>query len=165
MAPDGASEATPQSGPLSHIDISVGDSTESIRFYETLLTGLGFTRRSFDLPGFTGNQPQRACWSISYVQGGRFEIELRPAHREKKHRRYDRYEPGPHHIAFRAQSRRMVDEVHAQMLAIDATVLDAPSDYSNQPGYSDGYYAAFFADPDGFKLEVVHLPANETAAQ
>ena len=27
-------------------------------------------------------------------------------------------------------------------------------------GYSAGYYAAFFADPDGVKLEVVHLPGS-----
>ena len=26
--------------------------------------------------------------------------------------------------------------------------------------YGDGYYAAFFADPDGLKLEVVYHPPN-----
>jgi len=43
------------------------------------------------------------------------------------------------------------------MLAAGATVLDPPADYGGQPGYGEGYYAAFFADPDGVKLEVVYL--------
>jgi len=38
---------------------------------------------------------------------------------------------------------------------IGATILDAPAEYD----YTPGYYAVFFADPDGLKLEVVHEPA------
>ena len=44
------------------------------------------------------------------------------------------------------------------MLEVDATILDPPIDYSGQTGYGDGYFAAFFADPDGLKLDVVHVP-------
>ena len=33
-------------------------------------------------------------------------------------------------------------------------VTDPPREYD----YVPGYYAAFFTDPDGLKLEVVHLP-------
>ena len=44
------------------------------------------------------------------------------------------------------------------MLAVGAVVLDAPADYSGQAGYDEGYFAAFFEDPDGVKLEVVYLP-------
>jgi catechol 2,3-dioxygenase-like lactoylglutathione lyase family enzyme len=33
------------------------------------------------------------------------------------------------------------------------TILDAPAEY---PQYGTGYYAVFFADPDGLKLEYVH---------
>ena len=44
------------------------------------------------------------------------------------------------------------------MLAAGATVLDAPADYTGQRGYSRGYYAAFYADPDGIKIEVAHIP-------
>ncbi len=148
----------PRSGTISHIDISVGYPELSIPFYEALLTQLGFTRMTTDHPGFSGANPSRAWWSITYSDGGRFGIEVRPAHREKRDQRYDRYRPGPHHIAFHAESRRMVDAVHNAMTRIDAVVLDPPMDYSGQSGYSDGYYAVFFADPDGVKLEVVHLP-------
>ena len=34
-----------------------------------------------------------------------------------------------------------------------ATILDAPAEY---PQYGAGYYAVFFADPDGLKLEYCH---------
>jgi len=34
-------------------------------------------------------------------------------------------------------------------------ILDAPAEY---PEYAPGYYAVFFADPDGLKLEFVHTP-------
>jgi hypothetical protein len=39
-------------------------------------------------------------------------------------------------------------------------VLDPPTDYSGQRGYGDDYYAAFYGDPDGVKLEVVSLPGT-----
>ncbi len=41
------------------------------------------------------------------------------------------------------------------LIEISATVLDPPADY---PAYGNGYYAVFFADPDGIKLEFVYLP-------
>ena len=46
------------------------------------------------------------------------------------------------------------------MQAAQARVLDPPTDYGGQPAYSKGYYAAFFADPDGIKLEVVFEPLS-----
>ncbi len=146
------------SGMLSHIDISVGYPERSIPFYQTLLTGLGYKRVDTDHPGFTGEHPARAWWSLRYADGGHFGIEVRPAHSDKRNRRYDRYEPGPHHLAFHADNRQMVDDIHLAMLQTGANVLDPPTDYSGQRGYSEGYYAVFFADPDGVKLEVVHLP-------
>ena len=35
------------------------------------------------------------------------------------------------------------------------TILDPPQEYA----YTPGYYAVFFADPDGMKLELVHIPS------
>ncbi len=152
----------PTPGTISHIDISVGSPHKSIPFYETLLTGLGFKRMKSSHPGFAGPDPSRAWWSIDYADGGSFGIEVRPAAEDLKHIRYDRYRPGPHHIAFHAQSTRMVNEVHEAMVQIGADVMDPPADYSGQAGYSEGYYAAFFADPDGVKLEVVYLPPKRS---
>ncbi len=148
----------PSSGTLSHIDISVGSPEKSIPFYNVLLSGLGYKRMETDHPGFAGPNPSRAWWSIRYSDGGRFGIEIRPAHENKRDRRYDRYEPGPHHLAFHAESPEAIDQIFRAMQGIGAEILDAPTDYSGQAGYSEGYYAAFFSDPDGVKLEIVYLP-------
>src|SRR5262245_38129254 len=110
------------------------------------------------MPEWQGPNPERASWGLKYPNGARFGIEVRPARRESRDQKYDRYEPGPHHLAFHADSRETVERVHRAMLAVGATVLDPPVDYGGQPGYAEGYFAAFYADPDGVKLEVVFLP-------
>ena len=48
-----------------------------------------------------------------------------------------------------------VDALYALLQSIGADILDAPAEY---PQYGAGYYAVFFADPDGLKLEYVHKP-------
>ena len=35
-----------------------------------------------------------------------------------------------------------------------ATIESGPEEY----GYTPGYYAVFFYDPDGIKLEIAHIP-------
>ena len=56
-------------GPLSHLDLSVGDPERSIPFYAALLEALGFTRWSSEEPGWTGEQPRRAAWFIRNADG------------------------------------------------------------------------------------------------
>jgi glyoxylase I family protein len=75
-------------------------------------------------------------------------------------RAHDRYSCGLHHLAWVAQSRDDVDRLHELLVVIGATVLDPPADY---PQYREGYYALFFADPDGLKLEFVHTPVPSSA--
>jgi catechol 2,3-dioxygenase-like lactoylglutathione lyase family enzyme len=79
-------------------------------------------------------------------------IDIHSAHRATPH---DRYAPGLHHLALHAESREQVDSAHERLLELGATVLDPPAVYEG-PAYGPDYYAAFFADPDGLKLEVVH---------
>jgi glyoxylase I family protein len=45
--------------------------------------------------------------------------------------------------------------LHRLLIEIGAKVLDPPADY---PASGNGYYAVFFADRDGIKLEFVYLP-------
>lgn len=148
----------PITGPLAHVDISAGHPERSIPFYAALLEALGYRRWDVPAPDWQGERPRRASWSIRGPGGAVFGVEVRPARPESRDRRYDRYEPGPHHIAFHAASREVVDRVHEALRAAGAEVLDPPEDYSGRFGYSDGYYAAFYADPDGVKLEVAHIP-------
>jgi len=146
-------------GSLNHIDISVGYPDRSIPFYAAFLEALGYRRRDIDDPQWSGPSPRRATWSIALPEGA-FAIELRPARLESRDRAYDRYAPGPHHMAFSAADRAAVQRVHDAVCAIGATVLDPPTDYSGRHGYSNGYFAFFVADPDGQKLEVAHVPRD-----
>ena len=148
----------PLTGPLAHIDISVGYPERSIPFYAAFFEALGYRRWRVAMPEWQEPGATRATWGVRYPDGARFDVEVRPARPESRDRRYDRYEPGPHHLAFHAQSREVVDRVHAAMLAAGATILDPPVDYTGQAGYDDGYYAVFFEDPDGVKLEVAYIP-------
>lgn len=148
----------PITGALNHIDISVGYPERSIPFYDAFFRALGYQRWQGEEPEWQGPNPSRATWAIRLPGGSVFGVEVRPARRESRDRRYDRYAPGPHHLAFHAASRETVDRVHERMVEAGAVVLDPPTDYSGRVGYTQGYYAAFFADPDDLKLEVVHVP-------
>jgi glyoxylase I family protein len=148
-----------ETGGLNHIDISVGYPERSIPFYDAFFTALGYRRWRLD-GDWAGEHPQRATWSIELAGGSHFGVEVRPARADSRDRKYDRYEPGPHHLAFNAASKDVVDRVHDAMVAVEARVLDPPFDYGGQRGYSDGYYAVFFADPDNLKLEVAHIPGG-----
>jgi glyoxylase I family protein len=134
-------------GSLSHVDLTVADLKSSVEFYDRVLGRLGYRR----LDDAGAGAP---CWGISDAGGGFFTIALKPARPESETIRHDRYSPGLHHLAFHADSREDVDAFYGFLLDIGATVLDAPAEYD----YTPGYYAVFFADPDGIKLEVVFEP-------
>ena len=67
---------------------------------------------------------------------------------------YDRYSVGLHHLAFEAESREAVDERLAWARAQELEIENEPQEWH----YVPGYYAGFFHDPDGIKLEVVYVP-------
>jgi catechol 2,3-dioxygenase-like lactoylglutathione lyase family enzyme len=82
-------------------------------------------------------------------------LGLRDAETRYREERAERARPGLHHLALKARDRATVDELHAHLVSAGHTVLDPPAFY---PQYGTPYYALFFADPDGTKLEVVHFP-------
>ena len=57
-------------------------------------------------------------------------------------------------ICWSAPSRAAVDALAQELGDHGFDILHAPADYP----YAPGYYAVFFADPDGMKLELVHNP-------
>ena len=135
-------------GSPSHIDLTVAELALSVPFYDKILARLGYER----LKEAGAGAP---CWGVCDVSGGVFSIALKPAGSSSAARLHDRYAPGLHHLAFHADSRADIDSFHEFVREIGATVLDAPAEYD----YTPGYYAVFFADPDGLKLEVVHEPS------
>jgi catechol 2,3-dioxygenase-like lactoylglutathione lyase family enzyme len=86
--------------------------------------------------------------------GPQSSVTLRPAKLEPAAKVHDRTAPGLNHIAFNAATRAEVEAMHELLKKIEATVLDPPSEYP----YFPGYYAVYFSDPDGIKIELVHWP-------
>ena len=58
-------------------------------------------------------------------------------------------------VAYGLDTQAQVDAFHDFLVREKITVLDAPAVY---PQYGENYYAVFFADPEGMKLELVHYP-------
>ena len=63
---------------------------------------------------------------------------------------------GVHHVAFEAPSRFAVDDRADWLSSQGVEIESGPEEYSYMPGY----YAVFFYDPDGIKLEIVHVPGH-----
>jgi catechol 2,3-dioxygenase-like lactoylglutathione lyase family enzyme len=119
----------------------------SLPFYRELLGPLGWHGLN-EVEGERGE-------TIHYLTGPGTALGLREA-TTPTDGAYDRYRVGLHHVAFEVGSRAAVDERAEWLRAHEAEIESGPQAY----GYQLGYYAVFFYDPDGLKLELVHVPAH-----
>jgi glyoxylase I family protein len=126
-----------------HVDLVVSSIERSLPFYRDLLAPLGYHRIS-EVEGERGE-------TIWYLDGPDVAVGLRAAQSGGGH---DRYRVGLHHLAFDAWSRAAVDERADWLRDRGAEIESGPEEYA----YLPGYYAVFFYDPDGIKLEIVHVP-------
>ena len=126
-----------------HVDLTVNDLEASLPFYRKVLGELGF-RRVED--GQSGS---------AIFANGITSIALRAPSPHQQGAQFDRYRVGLHHLALRAARRGDVDAFHAWLVREGLEVLDPPAEY---PEYGVDYYAVFWSDPDGMKLELVHYP-------
>jgi glyoxylase I family protein len=134
---------------IHHLDIVVSSIERSLPFYRDLLGPLGWHGHG-EVEGERGE-------TIWYLSGPGTAVGLREAQSEAPP--YDRYRIGLHHVAFEAASRSDVDE-RADWLRMQNVELESePQEYT----YIPGYYAVFFYDPDGLKLEIVHVPGLTAA--
>ena len=132
---------------VDHLDLVVSDLEGSLEFYNELLRPLGFTRNS-EIVGERGER-------VVYIGGtGGPSVSLRQSQADADPAPYDRYAVGIHHLAFAAADREGVDERAAWLRERGAEIESDPAEYD----YTPGYYAVFFYDPDGIKLEIVHHP-------
>jgi len=122
---------------LDHLRLTVGDVAAAYRLYDPLMRCLGFEEVERDDDGVAWGKPDADQWLI-----------LTPALRHGSH---DAAAPGLHHIAFAADDRSVVDRAHELAVAAGAEILDPPRLFDYEPNY----YATFFRDPNGFKIEVV----------
>ncbi|HEX2886965.1 VOC family protein [Vineibacter terrae] len=135
-------------GAIHHLDLTVKDPWASRAFYEAVLGLMGYRCVKEDERGFD--------WDLVTPDGSSScSIGIVKAEGDRRTRPHDRYAPGLHHVAWRADSRADVDQLYAHLMDLGATILDPPAEY---PQYGPGYYAVFFTDPDGLKLEYVHTP-------
>jgi catechol 2,3-dioxygenase-like lactoylglutathione lyase family enzyme len=116
---------------IDHISVRVSDYDKSKTFYAGLFAFLGF-ELSDDYGTTIG-------WT-----NGKTRFWIAPAEGRKSYRIGD---VGLHHYAFELRNRKDVDALQAYLERQGVRIVD-PADE-----YYDDYYAVFFLDPDGLKLE------------
>ncbi len=119
---------------VDHIVIRVGNFDRSKIFYDRLLGFLGFeVIESFS---------DTIGW-----RNGRTALWITPAEDAAKTRRPREGDVGLHHYGFELRDRADVDALQAFLTANEIDIVDPAAEY-----YED-YYAVYFLDPDGIKLE------------
>ena len=121
---------------VDHLVLRVSDFEKSKRFYQGLFDFLGF-----ELQGDYGDQ---IGWTNKQT---RFFIAAADA--EGRKHPYVAGAVGFHHYAFELRNRADIDELGAYLRKTGATIVDPPGEY-----YED-YYAVYFLDPDGMKIEAM----------
>jgi glyoxylase I family protein len=124
---------------IDHLYVAVSNLDRSESFYDVAMTILGFRKNTFL------NDGDR---HIQYFNR-HFGFVLRPAHSSTPH---DPFAPGLHHFCFRLEDNAAVDEA-ARRLGEAGITCSAPQLY---PDYAHDYYAAYFSDPDGIRLELTN---------
>jgi predicted enzyme related to lactoylglutathione lyase len=115
-----------------HIDLRVPRLQDVAVFYEALLPALGFTHR-VDVEGWL--QFEAADGLITEFFGIAESTD---------------HVPNENRIAFWAETQAEVDRIAQVAAKAGARHMEGPMDYE------PGYYAAFFEDPTGNRLEVCH---------
>ncbi len=128
---------------IDHTGIGVSDIHKSKRFYEAALRPLTIRvmiliTRGFKLTDDEGPDLGGVGYGVDYPI---FWIDVFHRHDAKQH------------TAFRAVSRKQVDEFHAEAFRAGGVDNGAPG--LRAGGYPPGYYAAFVLDPDGNNIEAV----------
>jgi catechol 2,3-dioxygenase-like lactoylglutathione lyase family enzyme len=119
---------------IDHLVVRVSDYQASKEFYGRLFTFLGFE--------ISDEYPEMIGWT-----NGKTRYWITSADAEGRKRKYRNGDVGFHHYAFQLRSRKDVDALQAFLEELGATIVDPAGEYY------DDYYAVFFLDPDGLKLE------------
>src|SRR3712207_4803019 len=133
---------------IDHLDLVVSDLDRSLAFYTELLRPLGYVRQS-PIEGERGEH-------VVYIGrvGGVGSASLRAPPLDAHETPSAPYAIGIHHIPFRASARAAVGGGGAWLREGGWEIESGPEEY----GYTPGYFAVFFYDPDGIKLEILHRP-------
>ena len=124
-----------------HLYIAVRDPHASERFYDAAMLVLGFRKSA----GLIADEPH-----VHYYNR-QLGFTLRPARDGTPE--HDPYAPGLHHLCFRVLDEAAVDRA-ARGLREAGIEVSEPGLYTE---YAPDYYAIFFSDPDGVRLEVCNF--------
>jgi catechol 2,3-dioxygenase-like lactoylglutathione lyase family enzyme len=131
---------------IDHLVIRVSDYDKSKAFYGRLFGFLGFeiSDEYADMIGWTN---------------GKTRYWISRADEEGRKHKYRAGDVGFHHYAFQLRSRKDVDALQTFLQELGATVVDPAGEYY------DDYYAVFFLDPDGLKLEGMKYGERQARAK
>jgi len=136
-------------GGISHLALTASDFARSTAFYDHVLSFMGYAR--VQVPEATQQAMKTPLHAWASPHGS---ITLRPAQPESAAQPHNRSAPGLNHVAFNAADRADVENLYDLLKRIGAQILDPPAEYP----YFPGYFAVYFADPDGLKCEFVFWP-------
>jgi catechol 2,3-dioxygenase-like lactoylglutathione lyase family enzyme len=128
---------------LGHVDLVCRDLDRSLSFYAAVFGPLGLEAPVL----FAGERGEQIHY-LRFPAAGSGSIGLRQAQSDQE---FELYAPGFHHLALAVESMADVDAVHGAVSAAGGEVLHAPRLW---PQYHPDYYATFFLDADGFRVEV-----------
>ena len=128
---------------LGHVDLVCRDLARSLAFYRAVFGPLGLAEPVL----FDGERGEQIHY-LRFPRPGSGSIGLRQALELQE---FELYAPGLHHLSIVTESQAEVDAVHAAAVEAGAKILHGPQFW---PQYHADYYATFFGDPDGFRLEV-----------
>ena len=124
---------------VDHVYLTVSDLERAERFYDAVMKLLGFRKVT------NPNAGERHAHYFNPVT----QYTIRPA--KTPGAPHDPYSPGLHHLCFRVPRPTEVDEAARELAALGI----AASEPRLYPEYAADYYATFFEDPDGIRLEIV----------
>ena len=129
-----------------HIDLRVKNMEVARKFYRKFLPQLGFVHeRAEPAPATPSSDQVGGDFHTFYSAGGDRPSEFFGFTEHKNH------QPNGTRIAFWADTRDEVDQLAKLVREADGKALEGPEICVD---YSPGYYAFFFEDPDGNKLEI-----------
>lgn len=138
---------------IDHIQITVKDLSRAEKFYDQLMPYLGY-----DLSLKNKGRVEAHDFDVIEYVHPNLTIGINSPRNSLKETAVHRRRPGSlHHLAFKADSEQHVDAFYRKIKAIDADIVSPPRHY---PQHGERYYALFFKDPDGIKLEVMHESPN-----
>jgi glyoxylase I family protein len=123
---------------VDHVFVTVRDLVASEAYYDKVMKVLGFRKNRTSI----ADEPHLHYYNRN------FAYWLRPARPPIGD--YSPYAVGLHHFCFRVADQREVDRAAAELKAAGISA-SPPRLY---PEYGKDYYATFFTDPDGVRLEI-----------